>query len=209
MKTDFGKDAKRGIPIKVKPKNKLLLKGNDFVAKTPDIKASVLHFLVHNRFEQQFKPTGNQKDLLIVFLVDSSASMAKQQIISYVKGLIQKTLEQQARSKASFALIALLQGDAAVISTPTKNKKEIIEQLQKLKTGGKTNMTAGIIKSYHLLKQAGALQKFKLFILTDGKINQGETKQPFEEAILTYKKLLKVAEHLLLFNIEKLLQKLI
>ncbi|UZR99673.1 vWA domain-containing protein [Chondrinema litorale] len=171
----------------------MLLKGNDFAAKTPDIKASVKHFLVHNRFEQQFKATCNQKDLLIVFLVDSSASMAKQKIISYVKGLIQKTLEQQTRHKPTFALIALLQGDATVISTPTKNKKEIIEQLQILKTGGKTNMAAGITKTYHLVKQASSLQKFKMFILTDGKINQGKTKQPFEEAILTYKKLLKVA----------------
>lgn len=135
-----------------------------------------------------YKFKREESDLHVVFMVDTSASMAVDKQLGYLKGLLLKTLAANPRRKIKYAIVSLRE-TTAVISQPfTTNLTLLSEKSKALKAGGKTNLKAAFVTVAQLIKAVN-LKTVQLFVLTDGRANTGG-KQPFQAAISSYKKFL-------------------
>ncbi|WP_024771455.1 VWA domain-containing protein [Aquimarina macrocephali] len=149
---------------------------------------SVQHYLKTGKFTAIYKQTTQKATARIIFLVDTSASMALDQQMAYLKGVIEKTIMSYPLQKIQYAIVGLQDTTAKIIQKFTANIQEISNINHQLKTGGKTNLGAAFFKVYELLRSVNT-QTVQLFVFTDGKINAG-AENPFQYAITTYKKYL-------------------
>ncbi|WP_108869010.1 VWA domain-containing protein [Aquimarina aquimarini] len=149
---------------------------------------SVKKYLSTNRFTPVYKQATEKAVARIVFLVDTSASMAIDQQMAHLKGIIEKTIKTHPMQRLQYAIIGLQDQTAKVIQEFTTNIQQVSTINHQLKTGGKTNLGAAFMKVYEVLRSV-QMQTVQLFVFTDGKINTG-TSQPFQYAITTYKKYL-------------------
>ena len=127
--------------------------------------------------------------MYICFLLDSSGSMMKDKQIAFIKGLVASTIARHKTRRIKYAAVALHNGTAQLLSAPTLHADQLLQAVETLKTGGKTNMQSGFALLHHLMK-TNTQQKASLYIFTDGKINAGNTDTPFEEAVRYYKQYL-------------------
>lgn len=121
----------------------------------------------------------------IIFLVDTSASMALNEQLAYIKGIIKKTIEKHPLQKIHYAIVSLENASAKITQQFTCNTSIINHKSYKLVAGGKTNLASAFFKVFELLK-AIPKKTVQLFIFTDGKANTGD-KNPLEHAVKTYK----------------------
>jgi magnesium chelatase subunit D len=151
-----------------------------------DLLATLRHYLIHGRLQVLGQPFHRKAPLRLTLLVDSSSSMAAAQQVSRVKGLLTATLRQTKYRQVQIAVIALLQGIARLVTGFTDNKELVLGHLDRLPTGGRTNLNAGFreVHRLHRHRQPGHY----LYIFTDGRINAGETKEPFAEAVRFYQR---------------------
>ena len=149
---------------------------------------SVKHYLLKGEFEEKFRPDHSRAETNIIFLLDTSGSMAAHQQMGYVKGMIEQTLKMQRHKKISYAMI-LLEGEDARICQPFTQNQQLISQLSySLRNRGKTNLGAAFIKVNELSRSLDK-SKVQLFTFTDGKANAGGGENaPFEYALQCYKK---------------------
>lgn len=150
-----------------------------------DLLATLRHYLIHGQFQLLGQPARRKTPLRLTLLVDSSSSMATAQQVSRVKGLLTGTLRQTKYRQVQISVIALLHGAARLITGFTDNKEQVLQFLQYLPTGGRTNLNAGFREVYrlHRHRQPGHY----LYIFTDGRVNAGETKDPLAEAVQFYR----------------------
>jgi magnesium chelatase subunit D len=153
-----------------------------------DLLATLRHYLIHGRLQVLGQPSHRKTPLRLTLLVDSSSSMAAAQQVSRVKGLLTATLRQTKYRQVRIAVIALLQGVARLVTGFTDNKELVLGHLDRLPTGGRTNMKAGFRQVDLLLRHRRQDQGHYLYIFTDGRINAGETKEPFAEAVRFYQR---------------------
>ncbi len=149
---------------------------------------SVKQYLKTEKFATVYKQTTQKATARIIFLVDTSASMALDQQMAYLKGIIEKTITSYPLQKIQYAIVGLQDTTAKVIQEFTSNTKQISNINYQLRTGGKTNLGAAFFKVYELLRSVNT-QTVQLFVFTDGKINAG-VENPFQYAVSTYKKYL-------------------
>ncbi|WP_196889249.1 AAA family ATPase [Aureivirga sp. CE67] len=160
---------------------KQTIKGKD--VKKIDLLKTIQHKLLFSKVKIHYKQLDNKANSYIVFLVDCSSSMAIEKQISFVKGLLQNTLEKKKFQKISYALVAIQDGIGKIIHPFTQDWKTILELGNNLKTKGKTNLGDAFLKVKTLIK---SLQKnqIQLFVFTDGKINHGnENPETFAKKI--------------------------
>jgi magnesium chelatase subunit D len=131
----------------------------------------------------KYRGNTTKKEVQILFLIDSSGSMVKDQQIAYMKGLIQQTINRYKGRRLKYGAVALSHGEAQLLSPFTVDASGLIQTITQLASGGKTNMKAGFSLVTPLAKS-----NVHLYIFTDGKINAGGT---FDEAIAYYKTYLK------------------
>ncbi len=176
---------------------------NSFIRKSPiHFLNTIKHFIVHEKLEINYKTIDSKTDLELMFLIDSTSSMLQNKQIAYVKGIIEQTVEKNKLKKISYSAIAMINGSATILSQRTSNADDLIASICQLKTGGKTNLKAGLKLVHSIFKQRKRNQ-YQLFILTDGQINVGETKNPFNEAVDYYKKFIKSAVKTSIVDMEK------
>ncbi len=149
---------------------------------------SVKSYLSIGKFTPVYKQATEKATARIIFLVDTSASMAMDQQIAYLKGVIEKTIVSYPLKKIQYAIVGLQGTTAQIIQEFTSNTRQISDATYQLKTGGKTNLGAAFFKVYELIRSINT-QSVQLFVFTDGKINTGAQK-PFQYAVDTYKKYL-------------------
>ena len=147
----------------------------------------------------QYRAPVSKAGINVVFLVDSSGSMMKDQQIAFIKGLIHQTLTLHKNKRLKYAAVALSNGDAELVSALTTDTSALIQQIAQLNTGGKTNMKAGFELVRQLLHQQ---DKTKLYLFTDGKINAGDTEQPFAEAVLYFQRFLAAIKETIVIDNE-------
>lgn len=152
------------------------------------ITKSIMAYLKTGTFSRIYKQLAQKTIARVVFLVDTSASMAMDQQMAYLKGIIEQTITANPIQKMQYAIIGLHDTTARILQEFTANTKQISDINFQLKTGGKTNLGAAFFKVYEVLKSLNP-QTTQLFIFTDGKANTGDT-DPFQYAINTYKKYL-------------------
>jgi Mg-chelatase subunit ChlD len=157
-----------------------------------DILATVKNYLTNDQLIVKFKPFVCKSEIRMLFLIDSSSSMLQNKQLALVKGIIEQTADRYKNRKIYYSAVALVNGTAQVLMHLTVNALELITSIKQLRTGGKTNMKAGLKLVHQLLKDSKTKNKsHQLFILTDGQINSGESHNPFQEAIAFYKTFLK------------------
>ena len=119
-----------------------------------------------------------------IFLIDSSGSMLKDQIIAYAKGAVDKIASQAKNQNTQFSIISLFDGEAQHILYRTGILSDVESALASLKTGGKTNLTAG----FKQIKSIASDIDFNhnLHIVTDGKLNADSTLESTVLAFQTY-----------------------
>ncbi|MFB6305582.1 MAG: VWA domain-containing protein, partial [Flavobacteriales bacterium] len=157
-----------------------------------DVKDTVKYRAIHDKTKIHYKTKKGKTGVLVIFLVDSSGSMAKEKQIAHVKGVVNETVQKNKYSRIRYSLVSLFQGDAVIQTQPTVHYNQLINDLYELKTGGKTNMCAGLKKVKKVIGSPGSLidsknDKVCLYIFTDGKFNVGG-EDPFKASISEFKK---------------------
>lgn len=122
----------------------------------------------------------------ILFLVDASGSMGARARMVASKGAILSLLLDAYQKRDRVAMVTFRRGEASVNLPPTTSIELAAKLLGELPVGGRTPLSAGLIKGFdlvriHLLKDPSARPIF--IIITDGKANEaiGEGK-PVDEA---------------------------
>ena len=124
----------------------------------------------------------------IILLLDTSGSMAAEQQISYVKGMVEKTISQQRHKSIRFALVVLGGEDARILQAFTKNHQQLSNFTYSLRTRGKTNLGAAFMRVHELCRSLDK-STVQLFTFTDGKANvAGNHQTPFDFAVQCYRK---------------------
>ena len=164
---------------------------------------TVKQYITHQKLVIHYTKSVLQSRTHLLFVIDSSSSMLKNRQIAYIKGLLITTLQKQLTKKISFSAIALQNGTAHYVVKLSQNADDFITSLQQLKSGGKTNLKAGLALVQPLLKSKLPQEETQLYILTDGQINQGETENPFQEAVAFFKSYLKLFKNTTIVDTEK------
>jgi magnesium chelatase subunit D len=110
----------------------------------------------------------------IVFAVDASGSMgAKKRMIS-TKGAIMSLLLDAYRMRDRIAMVAFRKSDAEILLPPTNSVSVASRLLQTLPTGGRTPLSAGLVKAFELARTRLYKDPFLrpiLIFITDGRGN--------------------------------------
>lgn len=148
----------------------------------PDLRQTVGQYQATNRFELKHKKTQNHSNRHLIFLLDSSGSMAQEQVVSYAKGLIETTVLHYQTQKISYSLLTVYDGDAQTLVSHSPHPEALIQQLQQAKTGGKTNLIPALrqVKTLTSLLPEAA---HELILITDGKFNAAS---PGQDEITAY-----------------------
>ncbi|TPN87034.1 AAA family ATPase [Aquimarina algicola] len=160
------------------------IKNNKGNVTSPDIKNTVSQYVATDKFELKTKRKNNLLKQHHIFLIDSSGSMLKDEIIAYAKGTVHKIAEQSKKQNTQFSMVSLFDGEAQQILRQTKILKEIEEALAELKTGGKTNLIAGFKEVKSIASDTDICNN--LHIITDGKLNTEHTLEDIVLAFQTY-----------------------
>jgi magnesium chelatase subunit D len=196
-------ESKKGLLFK----NQLIQKNNQYsfgeITTGIDVLSSVKEYLTTQKFKVHYKKAVAQSKIHLVFLIDSSSSMVKNQQISFIKGLISETLLKFKNKKIVLSAVALQNGTATVILKLTQNIENFIAEIQQLRSGGKTNLKAGLSLVHQLLKSKTPQEETVFYVLTDGKINKGETENPFAEAVSYFKTYLRISKNTTVIDTEK------
>jgi magnesium chelatase subunit D len=166
----------------------------------------VRNYTATGDFSISYIPDRSKGKLEVYFLIDSSGSMAHDDQIRYAKGIVAQTLDKHKGRHVTFAGIGLRNGQAEVFHPTTTYADQFISALQQLKTGGKTNLTAGFEKVYQLLHRSAQSRHVQhhLYIFTDGRINAAidYNQDPLAEAVSYYKRYLKALSYIHVLNTE-------
>ena len=108
------------------------------------------------------------------FVVDASGSMGAQQRMVEAKGAVLSLLLDAYQKRDKVGMVVFRGEQAEVILPPTNSVERAQKLLEELPTGGRTPLSAGLIKSYevakaHLFKDPDI--RPLLIIISDGKAN--------------------------------------
>lgn len=123
----------------------------------------------------------------IIFIVDASGSMGAKKRMSAVKGAVVSLLTDAYQKRDKVGLIAFRKKEAEVLLNITRSVDMAEKHLKALPTGGKTPLSAGLLKGYEMIKIAQKKNPDMLPIIvlvsdgrTNAAINGGE---PLDEAL--------------------------
>lgn len=169
--------------------------GNSIIT---DTKKTVGQYLATDKFDLKTKRKSTLLKQHHIFLIDSSGSMLKNQIIAYAKGSVHKIAENSKNQNTQFSIISLFDGDAQLILNQTAVLADVEIALKNLKTGGKTNLSAG----FKLIKRNCATIDFNhnLHIITDGKLN---AENNLEDTVLSFQTYCKGIDKTQIIDAEK------
>ena len=113
---------------------------------------------------------------LILFVVDASGSMAAKKRMSAVKGAVLSLLADAYQRRDKVSLVSFRGEDAQVLLPPTSSVELAAPRLQKLPTGGRTPLAAGLEKAVKVLARERLRdieRRPLLVLLTDGRATAG------------------------------------
>ncbi len=163
-----------------------------------DTKKTVGQYLATDKFDLKTKRKSTLLKQHHIFLIDSSGSMLKNKIIAYAKGSVHKIAENSKNQNTQFSIISLFDGDAQLILNQTPILADVEIALKNLKTGGKTNLSAG----FKLIKRNCSNIDFNhnLHIITDGKLN---AENNLEDTVLSFQTYCKGIDKTQIIDAEK------
>lgn len=109
---------------------------------------------------------------LVLFLVDASGSMAARQRMSAVKGAVLSLLLDAYQRRDKVGLITFRGSTAELALPPTSSVDAAAARLEKLPTGGRTPLAAGLLKAHEVLRIERLRDPSRrplLVVVTDGR----------------------------------------
>ncbi|WP_435822179.1 vWA domain-containing protein, partial [Actinacidiphila alni] len=113
---------------------------------------------------------------LVLFLVDASGSMAARQRMSAVKGAVLSLLLDAYQRRDKVGLVTFRGAGADLALPPTSSVDAGAARLEKLPTGGRTPLAAGLLKAREVLRVErlrDASRRPLLVVVTDGRATGG------------------------------------
>jgi len=113
---------------------------------------------------------------LILFVVDASGSMAAKKRMSAVKGAVLSLLADAYQRRDKVSLVSFRGEGAQVLLPPTSSVELAAPRLQKLPTGGRTPLAAGLEKAAKVLARERLKDSERrplIVLLTDGRFTAG------------------------------------
>ncbi len=166
--------------------------------KEIDVYKTARRYVMRGEFSPQWKNNRGRGKLTVVFLVDSSGSMASGKQMANVKAIIGETVGENKGKITEFAGVALSRDGARIFSPAGTDTGKLLLNLAELKTGGRTNMSAGVALAGKILRKAKNKKSASaaVYVFTDGRINFCENGgDPFENSVRKFKTVIgKLAE---------------
>jgi magnesium chelatase subunit D len=130
---------------------------------------------------------------VLLFLVDASGSMGARGRMTASKGAIMSLLLDAYQKRDRIAMVSFRRDQAVVNLPPTTSIELAATLLKELPVGGRTPLSAGLAKSYEVLRNILLREPTArpiVILITDGKSNMalGEAK-PLDEAVLLAERL--------------------
>jgi magnesium chelatase subunit D len=113
---------------------------------------------------------------LVLFLVDASGSMAARQRMSAVKGAVLSLLTDAYQRRDKVALVTFRGDEADLTLPPTSSVEAAAQRLTTLPTGGRTPLTAGLLRTAEVLRVEAVRDPHRralVVVVTDGKHTSG------------------------------------
>ncbi|MGA4946322.1 putative cobaltochelatase [Streptomyces cinereoruber] len=113
---------------------------------------------------------------LVLFAVDASGSMAARQRMSAVKGAVLSLLLDAYQRRDKVGLVTFRGRDAEVALPPTSSVDAAAARLEQLPTGGRTPLSAGLLKAHDVLRVErlrDPSRRALLVVVTDGRATGG------------------------------------
>ncbi|MDX3240247.1 VWA domain-containing protein, partial [Streptomyces sp. ME03-5709C] len=113
---------------------------------------------------------------LVLFVVDASGSMAARQRMSAVKGAVLSLLLDAYQRRDKVGLITFRGATAELALPPTSSVDAGAARLERLPTGGRTPLAAGLLKAHEVLRVErlrDASRRPLLVVVTDGRATGG------------------------------------
>ncbi|QTH60797.1 VWA domain-containing protein [Corynebacterium hindlerae] len=113
---------------------------------------------------------------LIVFVVDSSGSMAGQDRLAAVTGAVHSMLRDAYQRRDRVAVITVRGADAEVVLPPTSSIDVAVRRLHGLPTGGRTPLGEGLLKAHELMEREHRREPGRrpiLIVISDGRATGG------------------------------------
>jgi len=113
---------------------------------------------------------------LVLFLVDASGSMAARQRMGAVKGAVLSLLTDAYQRRDKVALVTFRGTDAELALPPTSSVEAAVKRLRELPTGGRTPLTAGLLRTAEVLRVERVRDPHRralVVLVTDGRHTQG------------------------------------
>ncbi len=118
---------------------------------------------------------------LVVFVVDTSGSMAARDRLSAVTGAVVTLLRDAYQRRDKVAVIAVRGSEAELVLPPTSSTDIAVRRLAGLRTGGKTPLAAGLRKAHEVVRRERVRDPRRrpmLVLLTDGRATGGTDPVP-------------------------------
>lgn len=113
---------------------------------------------------------------LVLFLVDASGSMAARKRMSAVKGAVLSLLLDAYQRRDKVGMVTFRRADAEVVLPPTSSVDAAAARLEKLPTGGRTPLAAGLLQAREVLRierLRDPARRPLLVTVTDGRATSG------------------------------------
>ena len=113
---------------------------------------------------------------LVLFLVDASGSMAARQRMSAVKGAVLSLLTDAYQRRDKVALVTFRGSEASLDLPPTSSVDAAAQSLTSLPTGGRTPLTAGLLRTAEVLRVESVRdpnRRTLVVVVTDGRHTSG------------------------------------
>ena len=124
---------------------------------------------------------------LILFVVDTSWSMAVTERMKATRGAILSLLTDAYQHRDRVGLVVFQEQDATVVLPPTHSVQLALESLADIPVGGKTPIAAGVLLAHNVVQQQQRLYPDViplLVLLTDGRANVSTSSlPPVEDAL--------------------------
>jgi magnesium chelatase subunit D len=127
------------------------------------------------------KERAGRTGTLILFVVDTSGSMAARQRMAVVKGAVLGLLQSAYEQRDEVGVIAFRGPSAEVLLPPTRGIDRAEEALRVLPTGGRTPLAHALVLARETIRQAQRSAPDRLVLvvlLSDGKANVGLPESP-------------------------------
>ena len=113
---------------------------------------------------------------LVLFVVDASGSMAARQRMSAVKGAVLSLLVDAYQRRDKVALVSFRGAEATLVLPPTSSVEIAATCLRALPTGGRTPLSAGLLRAAEVLRVEGVrdpARRALVVVVTDGRHTSG------------------------------------